>query len=667
MKKVIYIAILLLFVVNTANSQSKITVVSGKYSSKKGPTLLKTFTASQSDIIEIKLNVDHKRKGLHLWIKQHPGNVIVFDYEDEQNYSKTLVAPADAIYQVYVGGSKVDFNIDIINHTNKPNGNGRGKPVYVRMPDTLHVSGYVNRPIGEKYSIVPYKEKIQFKKSIISEPICNRDFFTGVDLINLSIPGNVKDEYREQKLLSYTVTLTCGELSMHKAMMGVVDAGIDAFVKIPGPKSANKDKLSTGKANSNYTFTNKLDAASEKLETATDLVEIGTEATDTLAPGSKGDDALATTAFILNGGVQEIVLEKALDAAGVPSNIQSVIGAVQSFPSVSDLAKKGVRAIIPKIKGSAHIVVEGEMMAKETVSVLPAKGFWIQSAMNYGVSGGGCWDIGGEPTSTKNGMSIKVWDINNGKDRLYKLVPSKKIPGFYEIHSAMAGNGVVDISGGKQEKGTNIQLWEDNNSSAQAFKFQHLGAGKFKILSTKNKVVCLAGGKNANGTNVHLWDDHNAPQAYWYLVDPVTKKGILPTTKTVDVMKKYAILNKKGGYINEEIKVNSANAEKNVFIKIYKQNVEAMAKLIVEAKYEITDYTDVIKYKRVTTPVNTKDFWTAYKINYNYAIMFEDQTKPYYEKISASQYKSKLKSEIKDETNTNRLMQYDVLTKPAAK
>ena len=42
------------------------------------------------------------------------------------------------------------------------------------------------------------------------------------------------------------------------------------------------------------------------------------------------------------------ILEKAMDAAGVPKNTQAIIGAVQSFPSVTDLAKDGYKKLLPK-------------------------------------------------------------------------------------------------------------------------------------------------------------------------------------------------------------------------------------------------------------------------------------------------------------------------------
>ncbi|NJO89977.1 MAG: hypothetical protein HC831_14285, partial [Chloroflexia bacterium] len=91
-------------------------------------------------------------------VVQHPGNATVLDYEDLTSGSKSIYAPADAIYEVYFAGRNVDFNIEIVNSgSGSPN---RGDIVYVRIPDTLHANGYVNVPVGESYTLNPYKEKV---------------------------------------------------------------------------------------------------------------------------------------------------------------------------------------------------------------------------------------------------------------------------------------------------------------------------------------------------------------------------------------------------------------------------------------------------------------------------------------------------------------------------
>lgn len=669
--KILYTLILSLFVSIMAFADgTPVTVIKGKYTSTKQPQRLKKFTVAKGDIVEINLTTLHKKRGMHIWIKQHPGSMIVLDFEELQTSKKQFVAPVDAIYEIYFGGKKLDFEIDVTKYTTKPNGPDRGEPVYVRIPDTLHASGYVTIPVGESYTLEPYKEKVILKTSMQSEQICNRNFITGVDLLELDIPGTVKDEYREQKLLRYTVTLTCGEIGMQKALMGVVDAGIDAFVKIPGPKSKNKGKMEKTKSKNQYKFVDNVDEASNKMETVTELVGIAQEGADTLAPGSSTAKVLETTAFVLDGGVKEIVMEKAMDAAGVPKNVQAVVGAVESFPSVSDMTKNAVHKIVPSIKGSARMIIQGEIDETENIAEIPLKEFWIQSAMNFAKDDGGYWDVPAKPSSGKNGLNIQCWGIDDGVDRKFKMVPSQKHPGFYEIKSAMNGF-TLDNSGGEKNcrnNGNNLQLWETNGGNGQLFQFAHLGNGKFKIYNTGGHVVCLEGRKNGNNTNINIWEDQKGAWNEWFLIDPVTRQAFVPTKTTPkSISKKYTISDDKNGLVNREIKVNSKTPVSKAYLRITRNGAEAKAKLLVEAHYEITDYTDVIKYKRTTNKQMTQDFWTAYKVNYDYGIMFKDQIQEGWQQISENEYYGRRpNTEVVSKDNIMqkvRLDKYNYLTK----
>lgn len=205
-------------------------IISGKFTSNKDHNLLRTFSASKGDVIDINILSLHKKRGVGIFVVQHPGNMTVLELEEAINTTKQIIAPADVVYQVYHGGERVDFEIKITNNTTKPSGPGRGEIVYVRIPDTLHVSGYVDKPIGENYKLTPYKEKVILNQVITTEPIANRDFITGVDIMNLYVPGDNKDDYREQKLLSVNASLVVDAPSSYHAISGVVKAGMDAFI-----------------------------------------------------------------------------------------------------------------------------------------------------------------------------------------------------------------------------------------------------------------------------------------------------------------------------------------------------------------------------------------------------------------------------------------------------
>ncbi|NJO90181.1 MAG: hypothetical protein HC831_15470, partial [Chloroflexia bacterium] len=189
-------------------------------------------------------------------------------------------------------------------------------------------------------------------------------------------------------------------------------------------------------------------------------------------------------------------------------------------------------------------------------------------------------------------------------------------------------------------------------------------------IKTVDYAVCLERQKNANGTNVHLWEDHEGPWTEWYLVNPVTQQAFVPTTeKPYRIWENFTTLDKKGGVISETIKADSTVGESlKLNIAVGKEGIEAKAKLLVEAEYEITDYTDVIKYKRTTQAVNSQDFWTAYKVNFDYQIMFKDQVQEGWTIIPRGEFYSPERpksEEVKndDYTQKARLAKYDLLTK----
>ncbi|SDX62325.1 hypothetical protein SAMN05444411_10773 [Lutibacter oricola] len=661
-----YIYTLTLFICFTfiANAQeTKISIVKGKYTSQKKASKLKTFEVSKGDIIEINLTTLHKRRGLHLWVNQHPGGLTILDFEDLKTSKKTIIAQTDAIFQVFYGGNKLDFEIEIANTTNKPNGPGKGKPIVVQIPDTLYASGYVNKPIGESYSLTPFKEKVILGTTIEPEQICNRNFFTGVDKIELNIPNFIEDEYRVQKLKSYNVTLICGGTSMQSSLMGVVDAGIDTFVGLPGLKSKNKGKIGKASSNKRYKFTKNLDERSDKLEVINETIEITQEGAEDYS-GNENSEILEKTAFIVDGGVKKIALESALDATGAPKEAKAIIGKIESFPSVSDMAKNALHKITPTIKGRARLIVEEEKFVKKSFAKIPStKEFIIQSAMNYGKNSGGCWDIPGDNPSLSDGKNFQVWNLDGGFDRKFKFTDSS-MPGYYEIQVSYSPRYRVNVDGGRTKNGTNVELWSNNSNKRQNLKLKHLGNGRFKIYTNTNRVLCLDGRKNHNGSNIHIWEDHNGAWTEWYLVDPYTKKAFVPTKNhTIKVPQNHKLSDDEGGFISRQFKVNSDKKDIKTLLTITKKTAESKAKLLVEAIYEITDFTDVIKYKRVSTPVTTKDFWSAYKINYKYALMFEDQVKDYYKIIGSNS--SRPTSEVVDPNNEKqklRLFKYEQLT-----
>lgn len=662
-------------------SSQSVNIVNGTFKSERDNKLLKIFAVSKGDVININMKSLHKRNGVNIGILQHPGNLLVFDFQDAMEINRKIIAPADAIYEVYYGGHKVDFNIEISNNTSKPNGPGRGDIVYVRMPDTVHVSGYVNRPIGESYKLTPYKEKVILNSVVVTEPVANRDFITGSDKMNLYIQGDTKDEYREQKLLSYNVSLIVDAPSSYAAVTGVVKAGMDAFIPELSPaKFLGKGKSPKMNPNNMYEVVKDVNKEKEKWEKTVQSIQLTQELGDSLRPGksTNADKILETTGFLLDtDGMKQMALNKGLKAAGASNEVLAIADKVMNIPSATDFLKSGLDKYASKIKGKATLIIREPRLFKEPIysEPDPNKKYLIQSAMNRGKDAGGYWDLPGDNNNIKKGQNLQIWEYNNGIDRQFAFKKTSQ-EGYYEIAVGNMSNARVDIEGGKSGNGTNIQIWEANGSTAQRFRLKHMGEGRFKIYDVNGKIMCNKSKSNANGTNVHLWDDHDGPWTEWVLIDVTTGTAFIPqnTGRTLDIWRDVDVFDQTGGAINHTVEIGNENDPintnlpyKEVKLHIKEKDYVADAKLIVEAKYKITDYTEVVKYRKVSEPVNTKDFWTAYKVNYDYAIMFKDQAKDYYEMINSDDYfnSNRPQSELPkrdDQTQKIRLDRYNILT-----
>lgn len=91
--------------------------------------------------------------------------------------------------------------------------------------------------------------------------------------------------------------------------------------------------------------------------------------------------------------------------------------------------------------------------------------------------------------------------------------------GVYTITSAINDKSVVDVSGGKYQNNTNIQLYADNFTNAQKWQVTYLKNGYYKITSIGNKSYSLdvKGAGKKNGTNVQLYKANNTNAQQWII------------------------------------------------------------------------------------------------------------------------------------------------------
>lgn len=122
---------------------------------------------------------------------------------------------------------------------------------------------------------------------------------------------------------------------------------------------------------------------------------------------------------------------------------------------------------------------------------------------------------------TINGTNIRLWEANNADAQKWAFYSEQVIAdGVYTISAKNDLDENVDVSGGVDANGTNIQLWERNGEWPQdwifkydaatgAYTITNVGSGR-RLLSVKNNQMAI-------GTNVHLWQANNSCGQRWII------------------------------------------------------------------------------------------------------------------------------------------------------
>ncbi|MGT2711470.1 RICIN domain-containing protein [Streptococcus oriscaviae] len=115
-----------------------------------------------------------------------------------------------------------------------------------------------------------------------------------------------------------------------------------------------------------------------------------------------------------------------------------------------------------------------------------------------------------DATSAEPGANVNAYALHGAVNQQWILKPNGDSFEIVNRHSGL----VLDIAGGKIAQGTNIQLWEANNSIAQKFKFvsvdtdakRTIADGTYHIISKFNEQMGLneAGGGTENYSNAQI-------------------------------------------------------------------------------------------------------------------------------------------------------------------
>lgn len=122
-----------------------------------------------------------------------------------------------------------------------------------------------------------------------------------------------------------------------------------------------------------------------------------------------------------------------------------------------------------------------------------------------------------------NGSNIQIYDANMSKAQLFNLVRKGSYAeidsNIYSIRSLINSNYVLDMSGGSMQSGANLEIFESNDTAAQAFMFDKSVNGTYIISNYKSaNVFDVAGANPADGTNIWMYSANYTPAQAWRII-----------------------------------------------------------------------------------------------------------------------------------------------------
>lgn len=226
------------------------------------------------------------------------------------------------------------------------------------------------------------------------------------------------------------------------------------------------------------------------------------------------------------------------------------------------------------------------------------KGYMIISALdsNYvlDLSGGKAGNGANVQLYIGNGSDAQNWNIEkfvSKYEQLDVLASSNKntiADGVYVISSSMNSKYVLDVKGGSTSNCGNIQLYVNNESTAQAFKVSHDAQGYVTFTNVNSgKVLDVSGGIARNGRNVQQYTSNGTRSQKWI----IKKSGNGYTI--VSALDSNFVLDLSSGRVNngQNIQIyssNGSNAQKWNFTK-YMTKQEKLDQLAAENKNAISD------------------------------------------------------------------------------
>lgn len=180
-----------------------------------------------------------------------------------------------------------------------------------------------------------------------------------------------------------------------------------------------------------------------------------------------------------------------------------------------------------------------------------------------------CLDVSG--ASLDRGTNVQVWEENDSTAQQWSIIQTDY---GYKIQSRCNGF-YLDVAGGGFENSTNVQVWETNDTTAQKYVFVPYGAstgqtiedGVYSIRSALDANYCVdADGaavksKYKDETNVQLWETNTCDDLFYveYLSDGYYNVSEVSTGLALDIWSDDANFT----YVNRNIQLCGKNGNRN--------------------------------------------------------------------------------------------------------
>ena len=264
-------------------------------------------------------------------------------------------------------------------------------------------------------------------------------------------------------------------------------------------------------------------------------------------------------------------------ASAIPKGQEISNGAGQTLPD-------GDYYIISSINMNYYVDIPGtevvsgnnvNMYTMETNVMPPACDAWTLMCLGngfYKIKSKGtnfCLDVSG--ASLDRGTNVQICEENDSTAQQWSIIQTDY---GYKIQSRCNGF-YLDVAGGGFENSTNVQVWETNDTTAQKYVFVPYGAstgqtiedGVYSIRSALDANYCVDADGAAvkseykDETNIHLWETNTCDDLFYveYLSDGYYNVSEVSTGLALDIWNDDANFT----YVNRNIQLCGKNGNRN--------------------------------------------------------------------------------------------------------